>query len=223
MPSWRSSGFLARTRMTRFAPSGRRSTWRGPLEQLNVELDREYGIRIRMRTGVNIGEVMTGKSADRQRFVTGGTVNVAARSEQAAQPDEVIRGRATYRLVRDAVEVQELAPLDLKGKSEPIPAYRLVQLHTDSSIGVVRRLDAAFVGRVRAQRLLLDAYARVVDELSGERPAARRQQHWCASRFEKAVASIQACEGSSANADAVRGAGASTPTSPSGCGGCRTA
>ena len=58
--------------------------------------------------------------------MTGDAVNVAARLEQAAPDGEVLIGRQTHELVRDAVEVEPVPPLDLKGKSEPVPAFRLV-------------------------------------------------------------------------------------------------
>ena len=51
--------------------------------------------------------------------MTGDAVNVAARLEQAAGAGEVLLGETTFRLVRDAVAVEELAPLEAKGKSEP--------------------------------------------------------------------------------------------------------
>ena len=42
------------------------------------------------------------------------------------QPGEVLIGEATLALVRGAVEVEPVEPLELKGKAEPVPAYRLV-------------------------------------------------------------------------------------------------
>ena len=61
-----------------------------------------------------------------QRLVTGDAVNVAARLEQAAPALEVLVGDPTYQLVRDYVDVEEVEPLELKGKSERVPAYRLL-------------------------------------------------------------------------------------------------
>ena len=84
------------------------------LAELNVDLERDHGVAIRVRVGINTGEVVTGDATERQRLVTGDTVNVAARFEQAATPGEVLIGRSTHRLVRDAVEVEPLAPLELK-------------------------------------------------------------------------------------------------------------
>src|SRR6266508_3082692 len=78
------------------------------------------------RIGVTTGEVVTGTE---ERLATGDAVNVAARLEQAAQPGEVLIGEETLRLTRDAVEVEEVEPLQLKGKSEPVVAHRLVSMH----------------------------------------------------------------------------------------------
>ncbi|TML12830.1 MAG: zinc-ribbon domain-containing protein [Actinobacteria bacterium] len=84
---------------------------RDALERLNAELDREHGIRITTRTGVNTGEVVVGgvDSATDQRLATGDAVNVAARLEQAAAPGEVLLGAATYNLVGEHVVAEARA------------------------------------------------------------------------------------------------------------------
>ena len=81
-----------------------------------------------------------------QRLVTGDAVNVAARLEQAAPRDEILIGESTYRLVRDAVEVEAVEPLELKGKAERVPAYRLLARRATSA-DAVRRDAAPLVGR----------------------------------------------------------------------------
>src|SRR5690348_2698371 len=78
---------------------------------------------IRGRIGVNTGEVVTGTA---ERLATGDAVNVAARFEQAAEPGEVLIGEATLALVQEAAVTEPVEPLTLKGKSDPVPAYRLV-------------------------------------------------------------------------------------------------
>ena len=65
-----------------------------------------------------------------ERLATGDAVNVAARLKQAAQPGEILIGADTVGLVRDAATVE--LPLDAKGKSEPVPAYRLLSLDTEA-------------------------------------------------------------------------------------------
>jgi class 3 adenylate cyclase/tetratricopeptide (TPR) repeat protein len=115
------------------------------LEALNDELDRRFGVRLANRTGVNTGEVVAGDPAAGQRLVVGDAVNVAARLEQAAPAMEVLLGDLTYRLVRDAVEVEAVEPLELKGKSERVPAFRLVSVGAGE--GYQRRADSPLVGR----------------------------------------------------------------------------
>ncbi len=118
------------------------------LAVLNRELERRWGVTLANRTGVNTGPVIaSGDSTSRQRLVTGDTVNVAARLEQAAPEYEVLIGETTYKLVRDAVEVEPVEPLELKGKSERVPAYRLLGV---SEVGSPpRRHDLPLVGRER--------------------------------------------------------------------------
>jgi class 3 adenylate cyclase/tetratricopeptide (TPR) repeat protein len=122
---------------------------------LNEQLERQWGVRLTVRTGVNTGEVVAGDPSTGQRLVTGDTVNVAARLEQAAGAQEVLLGELTYRLVRDAVEVEPVEPLELKGKAERVPAYRLVSV-TDRGEGWMRRRDAPMVGR-EAELALLES------------------------------------------------------------------
>ena len=102
------------------------------LAALNTELEGDWGVTITVRTGVNTGEVVAGDASGGQRFATGDAVNVAKRFEEAAPPGEILLGEPTYRLVRDAVEVAEVEPLGLKGKSEPVGAYRLLSLRKTS-------------------------------------------------------------------------------------------
>src|SRR3954466_3209511 len=75
------------------------------LHELNRELQRDHGVELQFRTGVNTGEVVAGDPSAGQRLVTGDTVNVAARLEQAAAPGEILLGATTRALVRDAVDV----------------------------------------------------------------------------------------------------------------------
>ena len=97
---------------------------------------------LQARIGVNTGEVVTGTE---ERLATGDAVNVAARLEQAAQPGEILIGEETFALVRDAVEAEAVEPLELKGKEEPVRAYRLVSVHEAPE----RRHEIPFVGQSR--------------------------------------------------------------------------
>ena len=136
---------------------------RAARDRLNPELERTLGVRIEARIGVNTGEVVAGDASTGEGFATGDTVNVAARLEQAAPPGEILIGEPTYRLVRDAVKVEPVDALTLKGKSEPVPAYRLLEADLWAA-GYARRHDVPLVGR-RAELQRLEAeYAALLAE-----------------------------------------------------------
>jgi predicted ATPase/class 3 adenylate cyclase len=136
------------------------------LETLNDDLERRFGVRIALRIGINSGEVVAGDPTSRQSIVTGDVVNVAARLEQAAPVGEIVIGEGTYRLVRDAAAVDRLEPLTAKGKSKPVPAYRVIDVSGLRSRE--RRLGAEMVGRRAELELLQAAFRRLVDAGSCE-------------------------------------------------------
>ena len=102
-----------------------------------------------------------------QRLVTGDAVNVAARLEQAAIPGEVLIGESTYRMVKDAVDVEPVQPLDLKGKAERVPAFRLLTVLADVA-GHERHLDSPLVGRVKELEMLERALDRTRTERTSQ-------------------------------------------------------
>jgi class 3 adenylate cyclase/tetratricopeptide (TPR) repeat protein len=113
----------------------------------------ELGVEARI--GVNTGEVVT--SLD-DTLVTGDAANVAARLQQAAAPGEVIVGAETVGLAGAAASVEELAPLELKGKAEPVAAFRLVAVGE----GPGRAHGSRFVGRDAELGVLRAAWDRAV-------------------------------------------------------------
>jgi class 3 adenylate cyclase/tetratricopeptide (TPR) repeat protein len=130
------------------------------LRDLNKELERDRGVTLASRIGVNTGDVVAGDPAAGQALVTGDAVNTAARLEQAAAPGEILIGEETYRLTRDAVRAEPAEPVAAKGKAEPVPAYRLEDV-TAGAAGHARRHDAPIVGRDRELALLAQALDRV--------------------------------------------------------------
>jgi len=136
---------------------------REALGTLNLDLEREHGEGLAARIGVNTGEVVAGDPAAGQRLVTGDAVNVAARLEQAAAPGEVLVGEPTYRLVKDAVEVEPVDALALKGKGERVPAFRLLAVSAGVA-GHERHLDSPMVGRTKELSLLEHALERAISE-----------------------------------------------------------
>jgi class 3 adenylate cyclase/tetratricopeptide (TPR) repeat protein len=115
---------------------------------------------LEVRVGVNTGDVVAGEG---ETLVTGDAVNVAARLEQAASPGEVLLGEGTHALVRAAVEDEPVEPLALKGKTEPVPAFRLLALHPDVP-AFTRPIRAPFVGREDELQTLDRTLAHAVEE-----------------------------------------------------------
>ena len=140
-----------------------RAAWemRQRLDELNVELERRFATRIALRIGVNTGEVVAGDASSHQAIVTGDAVNVGARLEQAASPGEILLGHLTYRLVREAVNAEPTEPLTVKGKSEPLQAYRLLEVPS-ATAPPTPRTAAPLIGRGRELLRLNDAFNEVV-------------------------------------------------------------
>ena len=111
------------------------------------------------RIGVNTGEVVAG---DGDSLVTGDTVNVAARFEQAAETGEVLVGEVTHRLVRDAVTAEPIL-VTAKGKSEPLTAFKLLDVDM-AAAAIARKLDTPLVGRQGELGQLAQAFERAVSE-----------------------------------------------------------
>jgi class 3 adenylate cyclase len=129
------------------------------LAALNEELQRRWGVQLQNRTGVNTGEVVAGDPTQGQRLVTGDVVNVAARLEQAAPALEILIGEPTYRLARDAVRAEAIEPVEAKGKSEPVPAWRLLDV-LDDAPAFTRPIATPFVGRSDELDRLVAAFTR---------------------------------------------------------------
>jgi predicted ATPase/class 3 adenylate cyclase len=134
---------------------------RARVEELNEELSAGWGVRLAVRIGINTGEVIAGDPATRQTFVTGDAVNVAKRLQGAAAPGEILIGKATYPLVKDAVKAGPLDSFPVKGRRETVAPWRLDEVDA-SAPGLARRLDAPLVGRAHELAALHDAFDEAV-------------------------------------------------------------
>src|SRR4051812_27508403 len=109
-----------------------------------AELDPE----LQLRVGINTGDVLAGSVAEGGYTVIGDTVNVAARLQAAAEVGAVTVGERTMRATRDAIDYRRLEPLDLKGKSEPVPAWEALGPVTATPRRLSGdRVRAPYVGR----------------------------------------------------------------------------
>jgi class 3 adenylate cyclase len=118
------------------------------------EVERDRGVAISLRVGVNTGEVVVGVDDD---DVVGDAVNVAARLERAAVPGSVLVGEATWRLTRGEADFEGVRELHVAGKAEIVRARTLVGLHP-----VDAEVRAEFVGRSHEMDALRAAFHEVV-------------------------------------------------------------
>ena len=115
---------------------------RAALTALNRELEPVWGVTLHARYGLSTGEVALARVGAHPFFALGDAVNVAQRLESAAPADEVLINRQTARLLGGIARLQQLDPLTLKGKSEPVPAWRLVELLPADEAAATRRRRA---------------------------------------------------------------------------------
>jgi ABC-type oligopeptide transport system substrate-binding subunit/class 3 adenylate cyclase len=129
-------------------------------------LAEERGIEgFAVRVGIHTGEVVVGEVGTDLRVeytAMGDAVNVAARMEQAAAPGTVLVTADTHRLVEELFEVAAVGPLALKGKAEPVAAYRVVAARpgVEKARGVPG-LVSPLVGREGELGALAEAVERV--------------------------------------------------------------
>lgn len=120
--------------------------------------------RLQLRIGVNSGEVVVGASREGRSFVSGDTVNVAARLEQNVTAGEILVGERTVALVRGAFEFDEPIRIDAKGKRDGVACRQLIRALTLTRPRGVGGLRRTLVGRDTEIELLEATYRRVAHE-----------------------------------------------------------
>jgi class 3 adenylate cyclase/tetratricopeptide (TPR) repeat protein len=142
------------------------------LSELNRGFAAEGKPTLAMRIGIEAGEVLVDVervSGPRDRMLTGDAVNTAARLEASAEPGQIVVGPAVYASTKDIIEYREMDPLTLKGKAEPVPAWRALRIKAKTR-GERPRLgmEARLVGRDEELSLLKQTFNRVQTD---DRPA----------------------------------------------------
>jgi len=91
--------------------------------------ERADKLDLPVRIGIHTGAVVFGPVADAMSMdytAIGDTANIAARLQQAAEPATILLSDATYQLAQSYARVEPVGPLTLKGKADPISAFRLL-------------------------------------------------------------------------------------------------
>jgi class 3 adenylate cyclase len=132
---------------------------RDRLRKLNEALERDHGVALAMRIGVNTGEVLAVMPLSAERgLVTGDPVNVAARLEQAAAPGAVLVSERTARAAA-GIRFEDAGELEVRGKREPIHVYVAAGLDP-TAVSLGHAPEAPMVGRARELDLLATILSR---------------------------------------------------------------
>jgi class 3 adenylate cyclase/tetratricopeptide (TPR) repeat protein len=115
-------------------------------------------LELQARIGVESGEVVADESDS--TFATGEAVTLAARLEQAARPGQLLIGPSAHRMTLGRIEVEDVGPIDVKGRAEPVWAWQA--LGTSTNGARPQTLQAPLVGREAELELLTNTYERAL-------------------------------------------------------------
>ena len=130
-----------------------------------IKQEREGIPPLKMRVGIHTGPVVVGTLGNDLRVefkAVGDTVNIASRMEDLAEPGATFVTEDTFKLTEGLFRYESLGEKEVKGKKEPVKAYRVIgpsTRRTRFDVSAERGLTH-FVGREREIELLLDGFER---------------------------------------------------------------
>ena len=128
------------------------------IEELN---QAHPSLDLAIRIGITTGEALVRLGPDQQsEGVVGDVVNTASRLEGVAPAGGVVVGEATFRATRRLFDYQELGAVQVKGKADPVPIWRLEGPR--GRTGVEPEAGTPLVGRQAELRLLEGAWLEAV-------------------------------------------------------------
>lgn len=122
------------------------------------------GLDLAVRTAVDTGEVVVvlGGATDTSEGIVGDVVNTAARLQTVAPAGGVVVGQATYESTKNSIAYEQLAPVSVKGKPDPLPVFRAVAARSRYGVDVDPEAETPFIGRAFEVAALENAFDRVL-------------------------------------------------------------
>jgi predicted ATPase/class 3 adenylate cyclase len=121
------------------------------IQPFRQQIKQEFGLDFNVRVGINTGPVVVGEIGTEkigEYTAMGDAVNLAARMEQSAQPGTLQISGYTHKWVAPLFDCEDLGNLELKGKSDPVAAYRVIaRKAAPGSTRGISGLTAPLVGR----------------------------------------------------------------------------
>jgi class 3 adenylate cyclase/tetratricopeptide (TPR) repeat protein len=130
------------------------------------ELNQDHpSLDLAVRIGITTGEALVRLGPGQQtEGVVGDVVNTASRLQGVAPAGGVVVGEATFRATSRAFDYRELGPVQVKGKADPVPVWRLEGARSRTGVDAARRSAAPFVGRRTELELLKGLFERTLAE-----------------------------------------------------------
>jgi class 3 adenylate cyclase/tetratricopeptide (TPR) repeat protein/ABC-type dipeptide/oligopeptide/nickel transport system ATPase subunit len=165
------------------------------MQETVQRFDADTGVGIRVRIGVNTGEVLVGAiSAGDDYTAMGDVVNTASRLQTAADPGAVLVGAATYDATAEVIHYRSLGQLHARGREEPVTAYQAIEpvgrpgerraaptlplLGRDPELAMLRAAVSAAYRRSRAQLVVVAGESGVgKTRLAAELASTARRDH----------------------------------------------
>jgi class 3 adenylate cyclase/CHASE2 domain-containing sensor protein len=127
------------------------------IDRMNEKMDAEFGVRLRVRMGINSGEVTAGNMGSERKFqytVIGDVVNLASRIEPINREagTRILIGEATREMVGDQMSTRALGRFVVAGRDQASMVYEL--------LGEAGQVDPALIERCRRYEEALEAYSR---------------------------------------------------------------
>src|SRR4029078_5720894 len=121
------------------------------LKPFAQQIKTEYGLAFAVRVGINTGPVVVGDVGSQrvaEYTAMGDAINLAARMEQTAQPGTIQIAEDTQRLVAPIFDLEDLGGIEVKGKSSPVRAFRVLaaKAHPGRLRGI-KGVRAPLIGR----------------------------------------------------------------------------
>ena len=124
-------------------------------------------LALSVRIGITTGEALVVlQPGSETEGVVGDIVNTASRLQGVAPVNGILVGEGTWRATRRPFEYEELEPVRVKGKAQPVPVWRLVRARSRLGVDVDQRPVAPFIGRDAELDLLKRCYARTLRDRS---------------------------------------------------------
>ncbi len=96
---------------------------------LNAEIQRELGVTVQLRIGLNTGSVVVGRIGDDLRMdytANSNTVHLASRMQTVAEPGAIVITEDTRRAIGGEIITDLIGPVEVRGQREPVVVYKVV-------------------------------------------------------------------------------------------------